>query len=386
MSSAERDPAHAGLDVLILVSSDPRYDSRSSKYLHSLLDAGFDARLVGISSDGEEEIGETLVRLPMAHVSGKKFFLQFYQRAIPEMRRSRAKIIIAGDLFSLLPAVANKRRYSSKSTLPTKNGSSVKLIYDSKELYEHLPSLKTKRSSFMFWNLVEKISIKYVDHVLTVNKSIADILETKWRKPTTVIMNVPDVKRAPAFGERSLNKVTLAFSGGFQGGRGLCNLIRLLTLLPERYELKLIGDGKLRGELEEFTAALNLSGRVHFIGKLRNSEVIDELSKATLGIYLMENSGLCHYLALPNKLFQFISAGLPVIVPNFPEMAGIVSKFQIGEIVDPENLSDTAEKILEMTSHEEHYQDLVGNCNRAAGVLNWQVEKEKFLALINSLI
>ena len=366
------------LDVLVVVSSDPRYDSRSSKYLSCLLDAGINAKVVGISSDGETSSSDTLIRAPISQKSGKKFFLQFYQRLIPEIRKSPAKVLIAGDLFSLLPAIINKRRNSRH--LP------VKLIYDSKELYAELPSLKVKRSSFLFWTFLETLSVKYIDQVITVNKSIADILEAKWNLPVTVIMNVPNVTRPTTILDRSLEKVTITFSGGLQGGRGLHSLIKLLTLLPDNYKLRFVGDGGLRSELERFAASLNLSGRVQFVGRVKNDEVISELSKGTLGIYLMENSGLCHYLALPNKLFQFISARIPVIVSAFPEMEKIVTKFGLGAAVDPTDLDSVATKVLELTRSWQDYLKLVENCDRAAKVLNWETEKEKFVGLIKNLI
>jgi len=374
------------LDVLIVVSSDPRYDSRSSKYLSCLLEAGFDAKVIGISSDGKPDESDSLVRIPVTHKSGKKFFMQFYLRVIQEVRKSPAKIVIAGDLFSLPPAILNKRRFTRRRFARSNLNFPVKLVYDSKELYEELPSLKLKRSSFVFWNFVEKSSIKYIDQVLTVNKSIADILESKWHLPAAVIMNVPDVSRMLPIRERSLEKVTLIFSGGLQGGRGLHNLIKLLTLLPDNYELRIVGDGGLRTELESLATSLNLSSRVHFTGRVNNTEVVKELSKATLGIYLMENSGLCHYLALPNKFFQFISASLPVIVPAFPEMEKIVSEFEIGAAIDPTDIKAAAAKALELTSNKENYLRLVGNCERAAKVLNWEVEKRKFLGVIRKLV
>ncbi|MFZ1082160.1 MAG: glycosyltransferase [Candidatus Kryptoniota bacterium] len=368
-----------GLDVLIVVSSDPRYDSRSTKYLNSLLQAGLKAKVVGVSSDGAREKTGEMVRVPITPTHGKRFFLHFYQRIIPEVRKSPAKIVIAGDLFSLPPAIINKRRYSRKGDL-------VKLIYDSKELYEELPSLKMKHSSFLFWNLIEKSSIRFVDAVMTVNHSIANILEAKWHMPPTVIMNVPDKFVWTETSKKSFDKIVLTFSGGLQRGRGLDKLIKLLSLLPENYELRFVGDGNLRSELEYQAASMKLSSRVHFIGKVKNTEVLGELSKAHLGIYLMENVGLCHYLALPNKLFQFISARLPVIVPDFPEMANIVEKFRIGAAINPSDLAGAVKKILELTNNQELYRELVSNCDKAAEILNWQVEKEKFLSLVKSLI
>lgn len=369
---------HFDLDVLIIVSSDPRYDTRSTKFLKALTEAGYSTRVVGVCSDGDPQDADDVTRLPVEAKSGKSFFIQFYQRVIPQAMKISSKVVIAGDLFSLPPAIINKQRQSRKV-------GPVRLLYDSKELYKELPSLKRKRSSFFFWNLVEKSAIRYVDAALTVNESIAGILQPKWDVPFTVVMNVPDKTDAP-FTHKSFEKVTLAFSGGLQPGRGLPGLVRLMTLLPEKYELKIIGDGLLRSELERLATSLNVGQRVHFIGRVRSEEVVGELSKAHLGIYLMENSGLCHYLALPNKFFQFISARLPVIVPKFPEMERIVDMYEIGAAVNPLDLQQTADTVLKLTQDAGLYSTLRSNCEKAAGELNWQVEKGKFVEAVARLI
>ncbi len=369
---------HFELDVLIIVSSDPRYDTRSTKFLGTLTEAGHKAMVVGVCSDGKSYGMPGIVRVPINVKSGKAFFKEFYQGVIPQALKTSASVVIAGDLFSLPPAILNKIRYKRKA-MP------VKLIYDSKELYDELPSLKRKRSSFLFWNLVEKSSIRYVDSAFTVNDSIADILSRRWALPFTVVRNVPERSDAPS-APSTLDRIILAFSGGLQPGRGLHNLIRLIARLPEKYHLKIIGDGSLRSELEQLASSLKVVDRVHFTGRVESGSVVEELSKAHIGIYLMENSGLCHYLALPNKFFQFISARLPVIVPTFPEMEKIVNSYGIGAAVDPSDLKRTAEVVMEFTGDPDLYAKLRERCEKAALELNWQVEKGKFLDSVERLI
>jgi glycosyltransferase involved in cell wall biosynthesis len=367
-----------GQDVLIIVSSDPRYDTRSSKFLKALTDAGHKAGLIGVCSDGEPGRDGNVVRVPITAGTGKRFFLQFYERVIPEALKSSAAVVIAGDIFALPPAIINKKRYSLR-------GRRVKLIYDSKELYAELPSLKRKRSSFFFWNLLEKSSIRYVDSALTVNQSISDILSKKWKIPFTVVRNVPG-RTVRRDSPKSFDKIILAFSGGLQPGRGLHNLVKLMTLLPDKFELRLIGDGALRQDLADEAASLGVANRVHFTGRVRSEQVVDELSKAHLGIYLMENEGLCHYLALPNKFFQFISARLPVIVPKFPEMERLVDKYRIGAALNTEDLQETRQKVLELTGDPDLYARLRANCDVAAAELNWEVEKIRFVEAVEKLI
>ena len=367
------------LDALIVVSSDPRYDARSTKFLNSLLEAGLKARVIGTSSDNEAEETEAIIRVPVDARGGKKFFLQFYGRIVPRCLNTPAKVVIAGDLFSLPPAILAKRK-------SMRFGIQSRLIYDSKELYRELPSLKRKKSSFLFWMIVENQSIKRTDRVLTVNESIAEILEVKWHLPVTVVMNVPESSVAITGRPKSLDRIFLAFSGGLQPERGLENLIRLVSLLPRKYEIRFVGDGSMREELERLAQKLDVGSRVHFVGRVKNSEVIDRLSQSHVGIYLMENTGLCHYLALPNKLFQFLSAGLPVIVPTFPEMEKIVRKYDVGKSVDPKNLEEAARAVVAITSDAEVYRRYVANCEKAARELNWRVEKDKFVKVVKELI
>ncbi|MCL5035226.1 MAG: glycosyltransferase [Bacteroidetes bacterium] len=369
----------SSIDVLIIVSSDPRYDARSTKYLRSLLSSGFKAKLVGAASDGTGDRTEELVRVPISSRGGKAFFMQFYQKVVPEAMKVSAKLVIAGDLFSLPPAIINKQRHSHR-------GRPVRLVYDSKELYEALPSLKVKRTSFLFWNLVEKSSLRYVDGVFTVNQSIADILEAKWHLPTTVLRNVPNKQTARRYIQKSFDKIFLTFSGGLQAGRGLIDLLKLISILPAKYEIRFVGDGSMREDLLQRASELRIQERIHFTGRVRQEEVINELSKAHIGIYLMENTGLCHYLSLPNKLFQFISAGLPVIVPHFPEMERIVKEYDIGAAVDTTDLDGVAKTVLEITADPESYSRFSKNSENASEVLNWQAEETKFVEAIARLI
>ncbi len=367
------------LDVLIVVSSDPRYDSRSRRYLSSLLDAGFKAKLVGISTDGKVNEADGIVCLPVMPGSGKKFFLRFYRKLIPFVREMNSRIILAGDLFSLPVAVINKRRFSTRER-PTY------LIYDSKELYQDLPSIRKKKTSSIFWGLVEKSAFRYVDRSMAVNQSIAAILGAKWHTKPTVVMNVPEPGKAVKIVEKQFNRIQLVYSGGLQPGRGLFNLIRLLSLLPEKYELKFLGEGQLRTDLEHLSSTLKVSERVHFVGQVETHRVIGELSNAHVGLCLIENAGLSYFHSLPNKLFQYVGAGLPVLASDFPDMGDIIRKFRIGQVVDPTDIEAAAARVIEMTSDKGNYLQLTQNCIEAAKILNWEIEKEKFLTLVRSLI
>lgn len=372
------------LDVLIIASSDPAYDTRSSKFYSALIQAGYSARLIGITN---EEISQThnnegstgISRVKINSRGGKKFFFQFYNKLIPFAVKNPARVIIAADLFAIPIAIILKKKFSYLSPYP-------KILYDSKELYSELPSLKVKRSSYYFWTIVERSSVRYIDHVLTVNESIANLLSQRWHQKITVIMNVPECDPVHELMYKSFNTIYLAFTGGIQRGRGITKLVNLLSYLPLNYHLKLIGDGELNDTVVELATKQNVQNRVHMIGRVKSSEVISELQKAHIGIYLMENTGLCHFLALPNKLFQYICAGLPVVVSDFPEMKRIIDMYNVGITVSPINLEAVANSIRSIIEDERKYNQYRINCIKAIEELNWNVEKQKFIGVINSLL
>ncbi|MGC8595292.1 MAG: glycosyltransferase [Candidatus Kryptoniota bacterium] len=371
------------VDVLIISSSDPVYDTRSSKFYSALLQAGYSARLVGIT---DEETNLTnnwtvrgITRAKITSRSGKKFFFQFYRKIIPLVYHQPARIVIAADLFAIPPAIIAKKKFSNVWPYP-------KLVYDSKELYSELPSLKMKKTSFYFWTIIEKISSGYIDHLLTVNESIANLLSQRWRKKITVIMNVPDCEIAETHAHKDFDTIYLAFSGGMQRGRGITNLVKLLSYLPTNYHLKLIGDGDLTESIVELSIKQNVADRVHMLGRVKNYEVVSQLRQAHIGIYLMENTGLCHYLALPNKLFQYICAGLPVVASDFPEMKRIIDRYKVGITVSPENLKAVAGSIRSIIEDDKRYDEYRANCIKASEELNWNAEKDKFIEIIDSLL
>jgi glycosyltransferase involved in cell wall biosynthesis len=370
-------------DVLIVSSSDPAYDTRSSKFYSALVQAGYSVKLFGITNErtnlinNENDTGIT--RVKVNNKGGKRFFFEFYRKIIPIASQEPSRIVVAADLFAIPVAVILKKKFSHLSLFP-------KIIYDSKELYSELPSLKIKKTSYYFWTIVERSSKRYIDQLLTVNDSIAKLLSRQWQQKITVIMNVPECQIAEDLPNKNFDTIYLVFSGGLQRGRGITKLVSLLSYLPTNYHLKLIGDGDLNDKIGELAIKQNVSSRVHMIGMVKNYEVVSQMREGHIGIYLMENTGLCHYLALPNKLFQYICAGLPVVVSNFPEMKRIIEKYRVGITVSPDNLEEVAKSIRSIIEDKKRYDEYRSNCIKAIEELNWNVEKEKFIKVVDSLL
>ena len=99
-----------------------------------------------------------------------------------------------------------------------------------------------------------------------------------------------------------------------------------------------------------------------------------ESAGGDVGMCMIDNTCLNNYYALPNKLFEYIAAGVPVIVSDLPQMSAVVKQYQIGAVV-PENDKDRAVTILRKWEDDPHlYTALKKNCRIASAELNWEKE------------
>ncbi|MDX1700370.1 MAG: hypothetical protein R3250_07115, partial [Melioribacteraceae bacterium] len=99
---------------------------------------------------------------------------------------------------------------------------------------------------------------------------------------------------------------------------------------------------------------------------------------ADLGLALIENISISYYYALPNKLFEYIMAGVPVLSSNLPQMKIIIDTYGVGRYADPENKGEIISLLKEMLNDTDLLKTYKSNCNVAAKELNWENEFIKF--------
>ena len=123
--------------------------------------------------------------------------------------------------------------------------------------------------------------------------------------------------------------------------------------------------------------SLSLGNRVEFMGRIPFGELSAYTRQAALGISLEENIGLNYYYALPNKLFDYIQAQIPVLVSDLPEMRRIVNEYAIGQVVRDRKPEFLARQVKEMMSSEAQRKKWKKNLHRAAAELCWENEVDK---------
>jgi len=140
-------------------------------------------------------------------------------------------------------------------------------------------------------------------------------------------------------------------------------------------ELWIVGDGDISTSLKKRVQELDLINRVKFLGKVPYAELHSITLQAKIGLSLEENLGKNYYFALPNKLFDYIQARIPVIVSNLPEMRKIVETHGVGKVIMERNPKGLAAEINQMLLDKEHQKIELIKLEEAAHSLCWENEK-----------
>lgn len=237
----------------------------------------------------------------------------------------------------------------------------VRVVYDSHELHTHRAGdpWHTRIAN----RLRERRLIHAADRVITSTAAYADHMAHRYRiPPPTVIRNVPETATPNApldlHGKLGLDgsRRLMLYEGSVQPHRGLEQAIGALTLLPE-WDLVVIGYGPHRPSLERAATRHGVRGRVHFTGAVDHSELLRWTAGADVGLCLIQDAGLSYRWSLPNKLFEYLHAGIPVVASEFGEMGQLVQRTGIGATADPANSTAIAEAVRQAAATPQELLD-----------------------------
>jgi len=276
---------------------------------------------------------------------------------------SHADIFMANDLDTL-PA-----NYLASKVLKRP------IVYDSHEYFTEVPELIGRPQVKKIWENIEKKILPHIKYATTVCASISNIYTEKYGIPFRVVRNLPFASRVVSVTEKPANAEKLIlYQGAVNIGRGLEQAILAIKFIKNAM-LIIAGDGDIKTDLEQLVKLERLENRVTFTGKLSIEELAKLTPQADLGLSIEEDLGLNYRFALPNKLFDYIQAQVPVLITNLPEMVAIVDKYKVGEItksLEPEHL---AEKMNDALFNVEKRKVWKSNLPFAASELTWENEE-----------
>lgn len=229
----------------------------------------------------------------------------------------------------------------------------AKLVYDTHELETETSECKGIRGQLA--RVVERIFIRRCDKVFVVSESIGQWYADAYKIPhPIVIRNIPQFKAVDSESNRlrrtmqiSEDNIVFIYQGGFIEGRGVERLLRIFADLPDKH-LLCMGSGPLDTLVVD--AALNHSN-IHHIPPVAPSEVLGYSCAADVGICLTDNTCLSHYYSMPNKIFEYLHAGLPIIINPLFEQQRIVETYVCGWIA-PEEDRACAEMLRSITRED----------------------------------
>jgi glycosyltransferase involved in cell wall biosynthesis len=359
--------------VCCILFGDIRFDSRSSKFLQTLASRGYDtsAVIVPESSYASYPSGIIIRPVTVSRTTPTKIrLLIFYWKALIIALRSRASIILAAELYSLPAAWL-------ASVL-----TGAKLVYDSRELYSAIAALQKRRFTQRFWAWCERFFGRRASSIITVNETLAKILkETFPRQRVHVVRNIPfkqkvsDQSRLRTRLNISTDKKIVLYQGGLQEGRGIGIL---LSIAPKFHDTEFVflGSGILGQSIE---AASRISPNIHLIDAVPMTDLIGYTAGADIGWCMIENYGISYYNSLPNKLFEYIMAEVPVIGSAFPEIKKIIDTYDVGITADPADTAGITDSLHMLLTQDKIIKQYRDNCRAAAEILTWQKESEFLL-------
>jgi glycosyltransferase involved in cell wall biosynthesis len=224
--------------------------------------------------------------------------------------------------------------------------------------------------------------------IYTVNQSIAQLYEATYKKNIQVIRNIsPTWKPNTYLSKAELgipeNKFVLILQGaGINVDRGAEEAVEAMRQLNDCV-LLIVGDGDVVEELKKNVNEYDLQHSVLFFGKRPYDEMMQFTYNADLGLTLDKATNLNYKFSLPNKVFDYIHAGTPILSTRLVEIGRIIERNNVGILIDELTVDSLVEAIQSLQTNKSLLDELKANCQKAAEVENWDEEK-KILKVIYS--
>lgn len=259
-------------------------------------------------------------------------------------------------------------------------------IYDARDIYSdarNIARLPAPLRRAFTWN--ERRWARQASRVVTVNDAYADVLESRLGPPRPlVVMNCVTVEDLPAERRRRFHDAlgldstvrVVLYHGGLTADRGIEQLVESLEHLPEDVVLVLLGYGELAASMEAKAVDPALSGRLRVLPAVPPSELASWVASADIAAMPIQPTTLNHRLTTPNKLWEAMAAGVPVVASDLPGMSAIVDDTGCGVLCDPTDPAAIASAIRVVLDAPDEERAAYGRRGREAvrNRFNWNAQ------------
>lgn len=292
-------------------------------------------------------------------------------------------VVHANDANTLVPA------------LLTTLGTPGQVVYDSHELWRRRNTRQDRWVAPAVDALVETVGTRLAAGVITVSPSIAAWLQDHYHlaQTPTLVRNIPTARTTPAPGEGRLRELAglgpearvVSYTGSITTGRGLEETVDALALLDDDVHLVLLGYGapQYLDRLLRRARTEGVADRIHLVGSVPSAQVPQTLADADVAVVYVRPICLSYLYSLPNKLFESIHAGLPIVAADLPDTAEVVRRYGVGEVFDARTPADLAAAIRAVLADPGHYRRAAV---AAARDLTWEHEAARMVALYDRVL
>lgn len=368
--------------VIVSVINDLVTDQRVNKSCLTLQKAGFEVLLVGRRQRKSPPMDDRPYkshRMKLLFEKGPMFYATFNIRLFIFLLFHRCDCLLSNDLDTLLPNfwISKLKR--------------IPLIYDSHEYFTEVPELVSRPKVQRVWKRIEEYVVPKLPEMITVNQSIADLFHEKYGIKVHIIRNIPMRKMLPAPASRQEvgldpNKHILVLQGsGINIHRGSEELLDAMRYLDD-CQLVIIGGGDVLPILKEKVAANHWDDRVKFFPRMPYQQMMAITQLAELGFTLDKDTNLNYRFSLPNKLFDYIQAGVPIIASHLTEIERIITDYNIGTFIDNHEPKTIAATIQNALNDEKILSLWKNNLIFAAQNLCWENEEGVLLKIYEKYV
>ncbi|HEY0977171.1 MAG TPA: glycosyltransferase [Flavobacteriales bacterium] len=373
--------------ALVSVTNDLSTDNRVHRTCMVLVALGYEVLLIGRLLPGSAPLERPYrtERMRLLFRKGPLFYAEYNLRLfLLLLFAQRPQLLVANDLDTLLPNFLVARLRGAK------------LLYDTHEFYTEVPELVARPGVRRIWLAIERWIFPRLRNVITVNRSIAEAYHERYpalRKAGVeigVVRNIPMPRRLGPMPARSTlglpeDKRLLVLQGaGINVDRGGEEAVLALRELPDCL-LLIIGSGDAWPVLQGLVKEHGLEDRVRLLGRMPYEAMMDHTRNADLGLTLDKDTNLNYRFSLPNKLFDYLHAGIPVLATDLPEVAAIVRAHDAGIVVPDPAPARIAAEVRALFADPERVQALRRNATFAARALDGAAEEAVLRARIEQL-
>ncbi len=359
--------------MIVSVINDLVTDQRVKKVCSELGKMGFEILLVGrqlhnsLPMDGRPY---PFRRMKLLFENGPAFYVCFQIRLFFFLLFHKHDLLVSNDLDTLLPnyLVSKLKR--------------APLVYDSHEYFTGVPELQNNNLKRKIWKLVEGWIFPRLKDVFTVSDSIADLYAEEYGIRPLVIRNVPETggeivkKSRNSLSLPEDKKIMILQGSGINVQRGAEELVEAMQFVDSAV-LLIIGVGDVLELLKENVKRWHLEEKVLFKPRQPYEILMQYTAAADLGLSLDKDTNINYRFSLPNKIFDYLHAGVPVLASDLVEIRKIIDTYQVGDFIPDHQPQHIAQKINEIFSRPEKLFLWKQNTRKAARELNWENELKK---------